>query len=71
MRTRTVLDGNAFYEIDEECLERKGAQTEKEKEAKKEKKEETAEEKRKEQNGKQSEMRRYGPVAWSRKRGRE
>lgn len=22
MKTRTVLDGNAFYEIDEECLER-------------------------------------------------
>lgn len=22
MRTRTVLDGNAFYEIDEECMER-------------------------------------------------
>lgn len=23
MRTRTVLEGNAFYEIDEECLEQK------------------------------------------------
>lgn len=23
MRTRTVIDGNAFYEIDEECLEQK------------------------------------------------
>lgn len=22
MRTRTVLDGNAFYEIDEECMEK-------------------------------------------------
>ncbi len=23
MRTRTILDGNAFYEIDEECMEKK------------------------------------------------
>lgn len=23
MKTRTILDGNAFYEIDEECLEQK------------------------------------------------
>ena len=23
MRIRTILDGNAFYEIDEECMEKK------------------------------------------------
>ena len=71
MRTRTVLDGNAFYEIDEECLERKGAQLEKAREAQKEKKGETAGEQRKEQNRKQNEAQMRSPVTWGRKRGRE
>lgn len=35
MRTRTVLDGNAFYEIDEECLEKQEEQNRKDKEASK------------------------------------
>ena len=35
MRTRTVLDGNAFYEIGEECLEKKEEQERKGKEAEK------------------------------------
>ena len=30
MRSKIILDGNAFYEIDEECMERK-RQEEKEK----------------------------------------
>jgi len=33
MRSKLILDGNAFYEIDEECMERK-RQEEKEKEEK-------------------------------------
>lgn len=28
MKIRTVLDGNAFYEIDEECLQKKGRKAE-------------------------------------------
>lgn len=31
MRKRTVLDGNAFYEIDEECMEQKCRRRETEK----------------------------------------
>ena len=31
MRIRTVLDGNAFYDIDEDCLERRKKEQEKQK----------------------------------------
>ena len=37
MKTKLIIDGTAFYEIDEECMERKKRQ-EKEEEEKKEKK---------------------------------
>lgn len=31
MRIRTVLDGNAFYDIDEDCLEQRKKEQEKQK----------------------------------------
>lgn len=34
MKTRTILDGNAFYEIDEECLAQKKEIEKKQKQAK-------------------------------------
>lgn len=34
MKTRTILDGNAFYEIDEECLAQKKESEKKQKQAK-------------------------------------
>ncbi|MDD2958256.1 MAG: hypothetical protein PHE06_04050 [Lachnospiraceae bacterium] len=29
MKTRVIIDGNAFYEVDEECIRRKEAQEQK------------------------------------------
>ncbi len=34
MKTRTILDGNAFYEIDEECLAQKKESEKKQKQGK-------------------------------------
>ena len=33
MKTRLIIDGNAFYEIDEECMERKEQDKERKKRA--------------------------------------
>lgn len=34
MKTRLIIDGNAFYEVDEECMKRKEEKENKEKEKK-------------------------------------
>lgn len=51
MRIRTVLDGNAFYDIDEDCLEQRKKEQEKQKDEEQERNGERRQNRRKMKNG--------------------